>query len=67
MEGLSPLQAQTEFLIDHGLDQLIRCVHLLPFCPFTSDDGFSVTDYLAVDPDSGYLGRHRPNGHSRST
>lgn len=53
MEGLSPIQAQTKFLIDHGLDQRIRCVHLLPFCPFTSDDGFSVTDYLAVDPDSG--------------
>ena len=25
-------------------------MHLLPFCPYTSDDGFSVTDYLAVDP-----------------
>jgi len=51
--GLTPLQAQREFLLDHGLEQLIRCVHLLPFCPFTSDDGFSVVDYLAVDPDAG--------------
>ena len=51
--GLTPLQAQRQFLLDHGLEQLIRCVHLLPFCPFTSDDGFSVTDYLAVDPDAG--------------
>ncbi len=51
--GSSPLQAQRRFLLDHGLQNLIRCVHLLPFCPFTSDDGFSVVDYLAVDPDSG--------------
>lgn len=51
--GVSPLQAQTNFLLDHQLDQLIRSVHLLPFCPYTSDDGFSVVDYLAVDPNSG--------------
>ncbi|MAI73849.1 MAG: sugar phosphorylase [Rhodopirellula sp.] len=51
--GLSPLQAQKQFLLDHDLEELIRCVHLLPFCPFTSDDGFSVVDYLAVDPDVG--------------
>jgi glycosidase len=51
--GVSPLQALTDFLIDHQLDRLIRCVHLLPFCPYTSDDGFSVIDYLAVDPESG--------------
>ena len=52
-EGISPLQAQLDFLIDHALDDEIRCVHLLPFCPYTSDDGFSVVDYLQVDPDSG--------------
>jgi len=28
-------------------------VHLLPFYPATSDDGFSVADYLAVDPSLG--------------
>ena len=54
--GLTPLQAQRQFLLDHGLQQLIRCVHLLPFCPFTSDDGFSVVDYLAVDPAVGTWG-----------
>ncbi|MCC9645252.1 sugar phosphorylase [Rhodopirellula sp. JC740] len=52
-EGTSPLDAQRQFLLDHGFDELIRCVHLLPFCPSTSDDGFSVADYLAVDPESG--------------
>ena len=54
--GLRPLQAQRQFLLDHGLEALIRCVHLLPFCPFTSDDGFSVVDYLAVDPEFGTWG-----------
>ena len=52
-EGIAPLQAQYDFLLDHHLQDLIQCVHLLPFCPYTSDDGFSVVDYLAVDPDSG--------------
>ncbi|WES70321.1 sugar phosphorylase [Superficieibacter sp. HKU1] len=28
-------------------------VHLLPFCPWSSDDGFSVVDYHRVDPESG--------------
>ncbi|MFO7545351.1 MAG: alpha-amylase family glycosyl hydrolase, partial [Trueperaceae bacterium] len=28
----------------------VNTVHLLPFYPSTSDDGFSVVDYLAVDP-----------------
>ena len=48
--GETPLRAQHRFLLDHSLDEVLRCVHLLPFCPFTSDDGFSVVDYLAVDP-----------------
>ena len=52
-DGVTPLAALREFLLDHQLDQVIPCVHLLPFCPYTSDDGFSVVDYLAVDPESG--------------
>jgi glucosylglycerate phosphorylase len=28
-------------------------IHVLPFFPFSSDEGFSVTDYLAVNPDYG--------------
>lgn len=28
-------------------------VHLLPFCPWSSDDGFSVMDYHRVAPESG--------------
>ncbi len=52
-EGLTPLAALEQFLLSHSLQPLISCVHLLPFCPYTSDDGFSVVDYLAVDPESG--------------
>ncbi|MGB1926381.1 MAG: sugar phosphorylase [Rubripirellula sp.] len=52
-KGLSPLQAQRKFLLDHGLQDSLSCVHLLPFCPYTSDDGFSVVDYLAVDETAG--------------
>lgn len=52
-EGVSPLQSQRQFLLDHSLQEVISCVHLLPFCPYTSDDGFSVVDYLQVDPASG--------------
>jgi len=31
----------------------ISSIHLLPFYPYTSDDGFSVADYLSVHPDFG--------------
>lgn len=48
-----PIEAQRQFLVDRNLHDLIRCVHFLPFCPSTSDDGFSVADYLAVDPELG--------------
>jgi sucrose phosphorylase len=29
---------------------LFSYVHILPFCPYSSDDGFSVMDYRVVDP-----------------
>ena len=32
---------------------LINSVHLLPFYPYSSDDGFSVIDYRAVNPEFG--------------
>ncbi len=49
----TPLAILREFLVHHGYDQLINTVHLLPFFPYTSDDGFSVVDYKQVDPNSG--------------
>ncbi|MCC0178792.1 alpha-glucosidase C-terminal domain-containing protein [Waterburya agarophytonicola K14] len=35
------------------LQDTITGVHILPFCPYSSDDGFSVIDYLQVDPELG--------------
>jgi len=49
----APIATLRKFLCDRGLDQKIRGVHFLPFCPYTSDDGFSVVDYRQIDPDLG--------------
>jgi sucrose phosphorylase len=48
----SPLEALRGFLRAEVGD-LISFVHLLPFYPFTSDDGFSVVDFRAVREDLG--------------
>lgn len=45
----SPLQVLHQFLNTY-LHQTITDVHLLPFYPFSSDDGFSVIDYSTVNP-----------------
>jgi len=47
-----PLQALAEFLESH-LQEAISGVHILPFFPYSSDDGFSVIDYRKVNPASG--------------
>ncbi|CAM3824382.1 sugar phosphorylase [Alkalicoccus chagannorensis] len=47
--GEKPLWTLHQFLKNHTAD-LLSAVHLLPFYPYTSDDGFSVQDYTAVDP-----------------
>lgn len=52
-DGHSALEAQRKFLLDFELDQVISVVHILPFFPYSSDDGFSVIDYRAVNPDVG--------------
>ncbi len=48
-EGEKPLAVLKGFL-DDQLKEEISVVHLLPFFPYSSDDGFSVIDYLQVDP-----------------
>jgi glycosidase len=48
-EGESPLSVLRGFL-DQRARGLVSGVHLLPFYPWSSDDGFSVKDFLAVDP-----------------
>ncbi|MCU0488138.1 MAG: substrate-binding domain-containing protein [Anaerolineales bacterium] len=35
---------------------VISTVHLLPFFPYSSDDGFSVIDYASIDPQIGAWG-----------
>lgn len=47
-----PLATLRRFLIKH-VQQAFSCVHLLPFFPYCSDDGFSVIDYYQVNPDLG--------------
>jgi len=47
--GRPPLQTLGETL-DTTFADIVSGVHILPFFPYTSDDGFSVVDYRAVDP-----------------
>ena len=47
--GVSALACLREFAASY-LESLVSGIHLLPFFPSSSDDGFSVTDYRAVDP-----------------
>ncbi len=47
--GEAPLRTLERFLREQ-LGDLVSGVHILPFYPFTSDDGFSVVDYRAIDP-----------------
>ncbi len=48
--GQPPLRTLHEFLVRHHFDQLFNVVHVLPFFPSSSDDGFSVIDYRTVEP-----------------
>jgi len=50
--GERPLQTLHRFCAAN-LEQAISTIHLLPFFPFSSDDGFSVIDYEQVDPSIG--------------
>ncbi len=45
----SPLQSLHHFMDEH-LEWEISCIHLLPFFPYSSDDGFAITDYFQVNP-----------------
>ena len=45
----APLATLAEFCERHLLG-VVSGVHILPFFPYTTDDGFSVVDYRAVDP-----------------
>lgn len=47
-ENEKPLVTLSRFL--ENLQDTITGVHILPFCPYSSDDGFSIINYLEVDP-----------------
>lgn len=44
-----PLRTLASFFETH-VSEVISGVHVLPFYPSSSDDGFSVIDYLQIDP-----------------
>ncbi|MHA1313365.1 MAG: sugar phosphorylase [Candidatus Helarchaeota archaeon] len=48
----SPLRTLRDFL-DGTLKGAINTIHFLPFFPYSSDDGFSVIDYMRVNPELG--------------
>jgi sucrose phosphorylase len=50
--GEKPLRTLLKFFQNY-LKGFINSVHILPFFPYSSDDGFSVVDYLAVNPELG--------------
>lgn len=47
-----PLHTLHRFLKEHS-ENLFQNVHILPFCPSSSDRGFAVIDFSAVDPELG--------------
>jgi sucrose phosphorylase len=51
-DGRSPLAVLADFLDAH-LQDTVTGVHILPFFPYSSDDGFAVIDYNQVDPSLG--------------
>ncbi len=51
-ENEKPLRVLKRFLDQHLRDE-ISAVHILPFYPYSSDDGFSVINYVEVNPSLG--------------
>jgi len=51
-KGELPLKTLYEFAMRH-FKNVFSTIHILPFCPFSSDDGFSVIDFFAVNPELG--------------
>jgi glycosidase len=50
--GKKPLETLAEFL-GSRIGDAVSGIHVLPFFPYSSDDGFSVIDYRQVDPNLG--------------
>jgi sucrose phosphorylase len=50
--GQAPLATLHDFAM-HYLQDAVSTIHFLPFFPYSSDDGFSVMDFFAIDPQLG--------------
>ncbi len=50
--GSTPLQTLFQFCRTHFKD-IFSTIHILPFFPYSSDDGFSVKDFYSVDESLG--------------
>lgn len=51
-KGELPLKTLYEFATNQ-FKHVFSTIHILPFFPFSSDDGFSVIDFFAVNPELG--------------
>ncbi len=51
-EGETPLKTLTNFSNEY-LKGVVSTIHILPFFPYSSDDGFSVMDFYQVNPELG--------------
>jgi glucosylglycerate phosphorylase len=51
-ECKNPLESLKDFL-DLYVKDTVNSVHILPFYPYSSDDGYSVTNYFKVNPELG--------------
>lgn len=60
-DGTPPLCTLHNFLKAFAAP-VVNSVHILPFFPYSSDDGFSIIDYTAVNPDLGEWGHIRAMG-----
>lgn len=54
-EGCKPLETLNKFCTKY-LKEVFNTIHILPFFPYSSDDGFSVIDYKQVNPSLGNWG-----------
>ncbi len=51
-DGQKPLKTLGGF-VNKYLSDTFSAVHILPFFPYSSDDGFSISDYTSVNPELG--------------
>ncbi|MBL0712248.1 MAG: hypothetical protein JJV98_00990 [Desulfosarcina sp.] len=51
-EGQAPLETLHAFAGEY-LSGVVSAIHFLPFFPWSSDDGFSVKDFMTIDPQLG--------------